>query len=268
MYKYMKGHPNVGGVCGYMSLKMERLEQEDEVKSEDMDFLSTVMTQFVDIQRTQQVEYHFAHLMDKPFEAAFGFIHVLPGAFSAYNMNAIVKYDEPEDDVLLKSYFKSISQKLADRKVISSKLKASNVILRTVLPDAINSCCISIEDDSDETMLYNENVYLAEDRILCMGIHKKGFDMAFLPDAYAEVDPMKTVHGLLGQRKRWINGSYFAFEKVKKELSAHEKENGCEFGLNLQILYLSFMNALSYFAPAFFMFTVHIAMGAFRIDVL
>ena len=28
------------------------------------------------------------------------------------------------------------------------------------------------------------------------------------------------------------------------------------------------MNALSYFAPAFFMFTVHIAMGAFRIDVL
>ena len=140
--------------------------------------------------------------------------------------------------------------------------------MRTALPDAINSCCISIEDDSDETMLYNENVYLAEDRILCMGIHKKGYDMAFLPDAYAEVDPMKTVHGLLGQRKRWINGSYFAFEKVKKELSAHERENGCEFGLNLQIFYLSFMNALSYFAPAFFMFTVHIAMGAFRIDVL
>ena len=108
MYKYMKGHPNIGGVCGYMSLKMEKLEEEDEVKSEQMDFISSVMTQFVDIQRTQQVEYHFAHLMDKPFEAAFGFIHVLPGAFSAYNMNAIVKYDEPEDDVLLKSYFKSI----------------------------------------------------------------------------------------------------------------------------------------------------------------
>ena len=63
-------------------------------------------------------------------------------------------------------------------------------------------------------MLYNENIYLAEDRILCMGIHKKGFDMAFLPNAYAEVDPMKTVHGLLGQRKRWINGSFFAFERV------------------------------------------------------
>jgi len=55
MYKYMKGHPNIGGVCGYMSLKMEKLEAEDEVKSEQMDFISSVMTQFVDIQRTQQV---------------------------------------------------------------------------------------------------------------------------------------------------------------------------------------------------------------------
>ena len=90
-----------------------------------------------------------------------------------------------------------------------------------------------------------------------MGIHKKGYEMAFLPDAYAEVDPMKTVHGLLGQRKRWINGSYFAFEKVKRELS----QNGrCEICLQFQMFYLSFMNALSYFSPAFFMFTVHIAM--------
>lgn len=39
--------------------------------------------------------------------------------------------------------------------------------------------------------------------------------MAYLPDARANVDPIPTVHGLLGQRKRWINGSYFAFEKVK-----------------------------------------------------
>lgn len=101
-----------------------------------------------------------------------------------------------------------------------------------------------------------------------MGIHKKGFDMAFLPDAYAEVDPIKTVHGLLGQRKRWINGSFFAFEKVKEELEEHEKLNGLELFLHFQMFYLTLLNSLSYFAPAFFLFTVHIAMEAFREDVL
>jgi cellulose synthase/poly-beta-1,6-N-acetylglucosamine synthase-like glycosyltransferase len=28
-------------------------------------------------------------LIDKPFESAFKFIHVLPGAFSGYNMEAL-----------------------------------------------------------------------------------------------------------------------------------------------------------------------------------
>ena len=222
----------------------------------------------VDIQRTQQVEYHFAHLMDKPFEAAFGFIHVLPGAFSAYNMNAIFNYNSSDDDQLLREYFKSIDEKMKNRKVIESQIGVKNAVLSVALPEALTRCCIDIDAESDEAMLYNENVYLAEDRILCMGIHKRGFDMAYLPDAYAEVDPMKTIHSLLGQRKRWINGSFFAFEKVKKELSEHEKEKGFECLLNLQIFYLTFMNSLSYFAPAFFLFTVHIAMEAFRQGVL
>lgn len=38
--------------------------------------------------------------------------------------------------------------------------------------------------------------------------------------------------------------------------------------LHLQMFYLTLMNALSYLAPAFFLFTVHIAMEAFRADVL
>ncbi len=47
--------------------------------------------------------------MDKPFEASFGFIHVLTGAVSAYNMKAIIDYSkEDDDDKLLKDYFKSI----------------------------------------------------------------------------------------------------------------------------------------------------------------
>jgi hypothetical protein len=27
MYKHMKTHPKVGGVCGYMSIKIEKLEE-------------------------------------------------------------------------------------------------------------------------------------------------------------------------------------------------------------------------------------------------
>lgn len=105
---------------------------------------------------------------------------------------------------------------MKNNKIVPSDLSIGNVLMKVLLPDFVNNCFIDINPESEEQMLYNENIFLAEDRILCMGIHKKGFDMAYLPDAYAEVDPIKTVHGLLGQRKRWINGSFFAFEKVKK----------------------------------------------------
>jgi|LakMenE18May11ns_1017448.scaffolds.fasta_scaffold9590299_2 cellulose synthase/poly-beta-1,6-N-acetylglucosamine synthase-like glycosyltransferase len=102
---------------------------------------------FTDIQRTQQVEYHFAHLMDKPFEASFGFIHVLPGAFSAYNMDAILDYDN-DDDELLKSYFKSIDEKLKNGRVSPSRLSIGSVLMRTMLPDFVTKCFIDIKDDS------------------------------------------------------------------------------------------------------------------------
>ncbi len=66
------------------------------MQSDEVDWLTNIAHNFVDIQRAQQVEYHFAHLLDKPFESLFDFIHVLPGAFSGYNMRAIHK--EGDDD--------------------------------------------------------------------------------------------------------------------------------------------------------------------------
>lgn len=76
--------------------------------------------------------------------------------------------------------------------------------------------CYPVEDNTDEQLLYDSNVFLAEDRTLCMGIHKNGYNLKYLPDAHGWVDPIKTIPGLLGQRKRWINGSFFAFEKVRR----------------------------------------------------
>lgn len=83
-------------------------------------------------------------MLDKNFEAAFGFIHVLPGAFSGYNMKALMKYDE-DDDNLLKSYFKSIREKLLERKIIHNSTTFTDVLKRILLPDLINRHLINVD---------------------------------------------------------------------------------------------------------------------------
>ena len=86
---------------------------------------------------------------------------------------------------------------------------------------------MSILDDYLKTILnpnyeYKDleeaNMYLAEDRILCLKIFSrpyKKYYLAYLPDAYAEVDPVTNLTNLMGQRRRWINGTLFAFDYVK-----------------------------------------------------
>ena len=98
-----------------------------------------------------------------------------------------------------------------------------------------------------------------------MGIHQNGYTLEYLPDAYAWVDPMKTLYGILGQRKRWINGSFFAFEMVRETLNESAGGSCC---LGFQMLFLTFLNMLAYVSPALFLFTAHVAMIAFRIYIL
>lgn len=59
-----------------------------------------------------------------------------------------------------------------------------------------------------------------------------------------------------------MNGSYFAFEKVKKQI-----EN-CDILLRLQVIFYNFINIFIYFAPSLFFFTVHITMTSFKLEVL
>lgn len=57
-------------------------------------------------------------------------------------------------------------------------------------------------------------MYLAEDRILSLGIYcqtKEKYYLKYVPDAVAKTDPMKTHEDLMKQRRRWINSSMFAF---------------------------------------------------------
>ena len=237
-------------------------------KEEDLDWLSNLCLYVVDIQRAQQIQYHFAHLIDKPFESIFKFIHVLPGAFSGYSMEALRPVDRR--DALLREYFKSIDDKLKTNKVLPCSFTAGQILMRVFLPKFFWKLCNPVDPDSEEQVLYNENIYLAEDRILCMGIHKNEKEIIFMPDAYAEVDPIKTVNGLMGQRKRWINGSNFAFEKVQKEMDQYksQKNKVVDMFLKLQIFYLNFSNFLVYFAPAILLFTFHLTMQALKEQVL
>jgi chitin synthase len=63
------------------------------------------------------------------------------------------------------------------------------------------------------------NVYLAEDRVLCLGIYcqkDERFNLEYIPQALAKTDPMENLIDLLIQRRRWINSSYFAFDFIYK----------------------------------------------------
>ena len=89
-----------------MRLHEQLLEDEDLIKEDDVDCVTGLMMNLFDIQRAQQIQTHYEHLLDKSFEALFGYIHVVPGSFSGYNMKALRPADKKDD--LLRSYFRSI----------------------------------------------------------------------------------------------------------------------------------------------------------------
>lgn len=98
-------------------------------------------------------------------------------------------------------------------------------------------------------------MYLAEDRILCLGIHALDYDLHYLPDSESSVDPVTSLTKLLGQRRRWINGSWFAFNYVRE----HSYESSsCLF--YVQLLYYSLTQKLQWIAPSLFYVTMNLTL--------
>jgi len=119
----------------------------------------------------QHFEYKMSNILDKPLESVFGYISVLPGAFSAYRYEALK--GEP-----LEAYFKG-----------------------------------EIIHEKEDSNLSISNMYLAEDRILCFELVAKkehNYVLKYVRQAHADTDVPDNVPEFISQRRRWLNGSFFA----------------------------------------------------------
>ena len=107
-------------------------------------------------------------------------------------------------------------------------------------------------------------MYLAEDRILSLGIYcqtKEKYYLKYVPDAIAKTDPMKTHEDLMKQRRRWINSSLFAFLYVLKNYYFNAMESKHSFAdkyfkLNLSMLLSLLSFATSYATPSLYFFVL------------
>ena len=123
----------------------------------------------------QNFEYKMSNILDKPLESAFGFISVLPGAFSAYRYVAL--QNDKNGDGPLEKYF------------AGEKLHGANA------------------------GIFTANMYLAEDRILCFEIVTKRncrWILQYVKSATGETDVPDRMAEFILQRRRWLNGSFFA----------------------------------------------------------
>jgi len=169
----------------------------------------------------QNFEYKMSNILDKPLESSFGYVSVLPGAFSAYRFRAIL--GKP-----LEQYFHG-DHSLADR-LGKKGIYGMNI--------------------------FTKNMFLAEDRILCFELVAKANDswtLTYVKPSKAETDVPETAVELIGQRRRWLNGSFAAsvyalvnFFKLYR--SGHGPIR--MFFLHLQALYNVFSLIFSWFALA------------------
>ncbi|WWD18233.1 hypothetical protein CI109_102683 [Kwoniella shandongensis] len=123
----------------------------------------------------QNFEYKMSNILDKPLESVFGYITVLPGAFSAYRYIALL--NDEKGNGPLKQYF------------IGETMHGSGA------------------------GIFAANMYLAEDRILCWELVSKReckWKLHYVKSAYAITDVPDAVPELVSQRRRWLNGSFFA----------------------------------------------------------
>jgi len=162
LWKDFDKHSNIGGACGEIVVDPGR-------------GCSNILNPLV---AAQNFEYKMANILDKPTESVFGYISVLPGAFSAYRWKALQNHSNGKGP--LASYF------------LGEKMH---------------------EEGHTGGSAFDANMYLAEDRILCFEIvtkKKEAWVLHYNKGAKATTDAPNNVAEYIGQRRRWLNGSFFA----------------------------------------------------------
>ncbi|CAG8520337.1 uncharacterized protein OCT59_021599 [Rhizophagus irregularis] len=172
LWKAFDNNPSIGGACGEIVAMKGKYGKN---------ILSNPLV------AAQNFEYKMSNILDKSLESVFGYITVLPGAFSAYRYKAIANQIDPETNEEvgpLASYF--LGEKLHNQKLNDQKIK---------------------------TGLFEANMYLAEDRILCFELISKRDEswlLRYVKSASAETDVPDKIIELIKQRRRWLNGTFFA----------------------------------------------------------
>lgn len=179
----------------------------------------------------QNFEYKISNILDKPLESSFGYVSVLPGAFSAYRFRAIM--GRP-----LEQYFHGDH-------TLSKKLGKKGI-------EGMN--------------IFKKNMFLAEDRILCFELVAKAgskWHLTYIKAAKGETDVPEGAPEFIGQRRRWLNGSFAAglysimhFGRMYK--SGHNILR--LFFLHIQLLYNIFQNLLAWFSLASYFLTTVVIM--------
>lgn len=155
LWKSFKDNPRVAGSCGEIKASLGK----------GWRLLANPLVS------AQNFEYKTSNILDKPMESVFGFVTVLPGAFSAYRYEALI--GDP-----IEKYLKG------------EDLKKNN-------------------NDG----IFNANMYLAEDRILCFELIAKkdaNWILKYIHTAGAYTDVPEQLDDFISQRRRWLNGSFFA----------------------------------------------------------
>ncbi|RIB11527.1 glycosyltransferase family 2 protein [Gigaspora rosea] len=219
LWKAFNVDSNVAGACG-------------EIVAMKGDCWSKLLNPIV---AAQNFEYKMSNILDKPFESVFGYITVLPGAFSAYRYIALqnTKNDKGEEEGPLASYFKG---EINDEKKVDKK----------------------------EESIFTANMYLAEDRILCFELvakRKSSWLLHYVKSSQAETDVPEDVTGLISQRRRWLNGSFFAsFHAITHFYYIWRSDHSIfrKIFLHVEMAYQAYNLIFSWFALGNFYLTFYI----------